>query len=93
MTNNREHERFQVNTTGTVILETGFKIPFVVKDMSQRGAKILLPHATVLPSRFVIEIVSPDKRKIKRSKSAKQWQRGPMVGIRLLSSELITLQG
>jgi hypothetical protein len=38
----REHVRFQINTTGTLILESGFKVTFVVKDISQRGAKILL---------------------------------------------------
>ena len=88
---NRAHPRFEINTTGTLMLETGFKIPFVVKDMSQRGAKLLLQHSVVLPQRFTIEIVSPDKRKIKRCKSSRQWQRGPLVGVRLLSSETIDL--
>ena len=92
MTDNREHPRFPLDTTGTVILDTGFKIPFSVKDMSQRGAKILLSHATVLPKRFVVEIVSTDKTKLKRCNCSKQWQRGPMLGIRLLSSEMVHLQ-
>lgn len=88
---NREHPRYAVNTTGTLILDTGFKIPFVVKDMSQRGAKILLRSSIILPAHFVIEIVSPDKSRIKRSKASRQWQRGPLIGIRLLSSETIRL--
>lgn len=91
MEDHRKHPRFQVNTTGTIILDTGFKLSFVVKDMSQRGAKILLTNTTVLPKHFIVEIVSPDQQKIKRCKSAKQWQRGPLVGIRLLSSEVIQL--
>lgn len=89
MTEHREHLRYPIDTTGTVILDTGFRIPFVVKDMSQRGAKILLSHAAILPERFTVEIVSSDKSKVKRCKSSKQWQRGPMLGIRLLSSEVI----
>lgn len=88
---NREHPRFEVNTNGTLVLETGFKIPFVVKDMSQRGAKLLLQHSVVLPARFTVEIVSPDNRKIKHCKASRQWQRGPLVGIRLLSSQTINL--
>lgn len=91
MAEHREHPRVEVNTTGTLVLETGFKIPFVVKDMSQRGAKLLLQHSVVLPSRFMIEIVSPDHRKIKRCKCTRQWQRGPLVGVRLLSSQTIEL--
>ncbi len=91
MSEHRAHPRFDVNTTGTLILETGFKIPFVVKDMSQRGAKILLSKTLVLPDRFIVEMVSPDRQKIKRCKSSRQWQRGPLVGIRLLSSETIHL--
>lgn len=91
MAESREHPRFAVNTTGTLILETGFKISFVVKDMSQRGAKILLQNSIILPERFIIEIISPDNRKIKRSKAARQWQRGPLVGVRLLSAETISL--
>lgn len=88
---NRAHPRFEINTSGTLKLDTGFKIPFVVKDMSQRGAKLLLQHSVVLPQRFTIEIVSPDKRKIKQCKATRQWQRGPLVGVRLLSSETIDL--
>ncbi|RIJ15309.1 PilZ domain-containing protein [Henriciella mobilis] len=91
MSENREHPRFDVNTNGTLVLETGFKIPFVVKDMSQRGAKLLLQHSVVLPARFTVEIVSPDNRKIKRCKASRQWQRGPLVGVRLLSSQTINL--
>jgi len=91
MSDNREQPRFEINTTGTLILETGFKIPFVVKDMSQRGAKLLLQHSVVLPARFTVEIASPDHRQIKRGKAARQWQRAPLVGIRLLSSQTINL--
>ena len=88
---NREHPRFDVHTTGTLKLETGFKLNFAVKDMSQRGAKILLESSVILPERFTVEIISPDKKKIKRCKSSRQWQRGPLVGIKLLSSETIVL--
>ncbi|MEQ8559677.1 MAG: PilZ domain-containing protein [Henriciella sp.] len=91
MNDGREYPRFDISTNGTLVLDTGFKIPFVVKDMSQRGAKLLLQHSVVLPERFTVEIVSPDKRKIKRCKSSRQWQRGPLVGIRLLSAETIEL--
>lgn len=91
MEEHREHVRFQVNTTGTLILENGFKISFVVKDMSQRGAKLLLSASTVLPENFTIEIVSPDMQKIKKCKAKKQWQRGPLLGVRLLSSQTILL--
>lgn len=91
MSEHREHPRFNVNTSGTLILETGFKIPFSLKDLSQRGAKILLSKTLVLPERFIVEIVSVDQQKIKRCKSHKQWQRGPLAGIRFLSSETIHL--
>ena len=87
----REFPRFEINTNGTLTLDTGFKIQFVVKDMSQRGAKILLQNSVMVPERFTVEIVSPDNRKIKRCKANRQWQRGPLVGIRLLSSETIHL--
>ncbi|GGB58561.1 PilZ domain-containing protein [Henriciella pelagia] len=87
----REHVRFQINTTGTLILESGFKVTFVVKDISQRGAKLLLSNTFVVPEKFIIEIVSPDHQKIKKCKAAKQWQRGPLLGVRLISSETITL--
>ena len=91
MEDNREHPRFDVNTTGTLILETRFKIPFVVKDLSQRGAKILLSKSLIVPDRFIVEILSPTGNKIKRCKAQRQWQRGPLVGVRLLSSETIEL--
>ena len=87
----RVYPRYEINTTGTLILETGFKIPFVVKDLSQRGAKILLQKTTILPQSFVVEITSPDKSKIKRCDAARQWQRGPLVGVRLLNSKTIKL--
>ncbi|MEM5517633.1 PilZ domain-containing protein [Henriciella sp. AS95] len=91
MEEHREYVRFQVNTSGTLILENGFKISFVVKDLSQRGAKLLLSNSVVVPENFVIEIVSPDRQKIKKCKAIKQWQRGPLLGVRLLSSETIAL--
>ncbi|WP_084399949.1 hypothetical protein [Henriciella aquimarina] len=91
MSESRAHQRYDLSTTGTLILETGFKISFVVKDMSQRGAKILLESSTILPERFIVEIVSVDRQKIKRCKASRQWQRGPLVGIRLLSSQTISL--
>lgn len=91
MEEHREHDRFSINTTGTLVLETGFKISFVVKDMSQRGAKLLLANSTIVPANFIVEILSPDGQKIKKCKARKQWQRGPLLGVRLLSSETIYL--
>jgi hypothetical protein len=91
MSDQRDHPRFEVNTSGTLILETGFKIPFIVKDLSQRGAKILLTKTVVLPARFTVEILSPDRLKIKRCASSRQWQRGPLVGVHFLSSQTIKL--
>ncbi|WP_018147331.1 PilZ domain-containing protein [Henriciella marina] len=87
----RDFPRFDVNTSGTLILDTGFKLSFVVKDMSQRGAKILLNKTSILPDTFTVEIVSPDRSKLKRCSARRQWQRGPLVGIRLLSAKTITL--
>lgn len=87
----RDFPRYEVNTTGTAILETGFKITFVVKDLSQRGAKILLNKTTILPQTFVVEIMSPDKSKLKQCNASRQWQRGPLVGIRFLTSKTIKL--
>lgn len=87
----RDYPRYEVNTTGTAILDTGFRISFVVKDLSQRGAKILLNKTTILPHTFVVEITSPDKTKLKRCDASRQWQRGPLVGIRLLNSKTIKL--
>ena len=87
----RDFPRFEVNTSGTLILDTGFKLDFVVKDMSQRGAKILLSKTSILPEAFTVEIVSPDRTKVKRCEAKRQWQRGPLVGIRLLSAKTITL--
>ena len=87
----RDFPRFEVNTSGTLILETGFKMNFVVKDMSQRGAKILLNKTSILPEAFTVEIVSPDRTKVKRCEAKRQWQRGPLVGIRLLSAKTIAL--
>ena len=91
MADKRDFPRFEVNTTGTLILDTGFKLPFLVKDLSQRGAKILLSRTSILPESFVVEIISPDRSKIKRCKAARQWQRGALAGIRLLSSQTIQL--
>ncbi len=39
MNENREHPRFDVSTSGTLVLDTGFKLDFVVKDMSQRARR------------------------------------------------------
>ncbi|MGB3626341.1 MAG: PilZ domain-containing protein [Henriciella sp.] len=91
MEEHREYVRFQVNTTGTLILDNGFKISFVVKDMSQRGAKLLLSSSVILSDSFTIEIVSPDMQKLKKCKARKQWQRGPLLGVRLVTSETIHL--
>lgn len=87
----RDFPRFEVNTTGTLILETGFKMSFVVKDMSQRGAKILLNKTSILPDTFTVEIISPDGSKLKRCDARRQWQRGPLAGIRLLNAKTIRL--
>ncbi|WP_182482341.1 PilZ domain-containing protein [Henriciella barbarensis] len=87
----RDFPRFEVNTSGTLILQTGFKMNFVVKDMSQRGAKILLNKTSILPEAFTVEFVSPDRTKVKRCEARRQWQRGPLVGIRLLSAKTIRL--
>ena len=88
----REHDRHNISTDGQIILATGFKIPIKVLDMSRSGARLCMTQFVVLPNEFDIEIYSPDRRKLKITTSARQWQRQNECGVKFLSSRTETIE-
>lgn len=82
----REHDRHEITTDGQIKLSNGFKIPIRVLDMSRSGAKLRMTQFVVLPNEFDVEIYSPDRRKLKITKSARQWQRQNECGVKFLRS-------
>ena len=88
----REHDRHNISTDGQIILATGFKIPIKVLDMSRSGARLFMTQFVVLPNEFDIEIYSPDRRKLKITTSARQWQRQNECGVKFLSSRTETIE-
>ena len=82
----RGHDRLEISTDGQLKLGNGFKIPIRVVDMSRSGARLRLAKFVVLPNEFDVEIISPDRRKLKISTASRQWQRQSECGVKFLSS-------
>lgn len=86
LSDQRAHDRHQVSTDGQIKLGNGFKIPIRVVDMSRSGARLRMSQFVVLPNEFEVEIISPDRCKLKISTCARQWQRQSECGVKFLSS-------
>ena len=82
----RGDDRHEITTDGQIKLQNGFKIPIRVIDMSRSGARIRMSQFVVLPNEFDVEIYSPDRRKLKITTSARQWQRQNECGVKFLRS-------
>ena len=82
----RRHDRHEISTDGQIKFGNGFKVPVKVIDMSRSGARLRLTQFIVLPNEFDVEIYSPDRRKLKITTSARQWQRQNECGVKFLTS-------
>lgn len=87
----RTVDRFDIETDGQVILPSGARIPFTIADISKRGAKLKLKQMLVLPSEFVIDVTSPDRKKVKRCDCQRSWQKQGLVGVKFTTARVITL--
>ena len=87
----RGAERFEIPTDGQVILPSGSRVPIQVVDISQRGARFKLGRILVLPSEFVIDVTSPDRKKVKRCDCKRTWQRQAEVGVQFITTRVIKL--
>ena len=90
-TERRIVDRFDIDTDGQIILPSGSRIPFSIADVSKRGAQLKLQQMIVLPSEFVIDITSPDRKKIKRCDCRRSWQKQGQVGVKFITSRMIEL--
>lgn len=87
----RASDRFNIATDGLVVLQSGARVPFKVIDISQRGARIRLSKMMILSEKFRVDIISPDRMKVKRCDCVRQWQKTADVGLKFLTSETIQL--
>jgi len=85
----REFDRHEIATEGQIKLTNGFKIPVKVSDMSRSGARLRMKQFVVLPNEFEVEIFSPDRTKLKLTKSSRQWQRHAECGVKFLTARTI----
>lgn len=83
----RRQDRMALGTRGQILLNNGNKIPVSIKDMSSRGAKLILDQYVVVPDDFTVEIFSPDGTKVKRCRCTRQWQKLGEVGVHFLDSK------
>ena len=87
----RTVDRFEIATEGHIILPSGSRVPFSIVDISQRGAQLRLNQLIVLPSEFIIDVMSPDRKKVKRCDCKRTWQRNWMLGVKFITARMIEL--
>tara|TARA_R110000868_G_scaffold47221_1_gene155171 strand:- start:204 stop:515 length:312 start_codon:yes stop_codon:yes gene_type:complete len=88
---NRAYPRKRVDTTGEIIVQGGFRFDVKVKDISLRGARIVTATRIVLPQTFRLEILSPDRARVKICECVRRWQFGNACGVQFRSSKTVTL--
>ena len=88
----RGSQRFEMATTGQIILMSGARISFNIEDISERGARLRLSKMVVLTSEFLIDIFSPCRTKVKRCNVRRTWQKHGVVGVKFVTSNVIELE-
>jgi hypothetical protein len=78
---NRRGSRTHVKQTGHIKLGLFKSLEIDVRDVSQGGARLLMPQGVDLPEQFIIRLPQ-----FKRSRTAiRRWQSGQEIGVEFVA--------